>query len=206
MNVYEIKNTIVKVSSTDSPINDTLRVRRILGTPDFVLLPSFPKSVSMKLLIWNCRGAGNKAFRRTMKELEKTHKPSIIVLMVTKVELSSIGLFFNKLGFTASSHVDPVGRSGRIWILWDPFRATVMVFNVNAQVIHAKIKFNKYSDWILSNIYGSPNPRLRDTLWENLEAVAQNMKDPWLLEGDFNDIASQWEKRNFNSNPSLVRT
>ncbi|KAI7988696.1 hypothetical protein LOK49_LG13G00608 [Camellia lanceoleosa] len=190
MNVYGIKNTIVKVSSTGSPVNDKLRVKRILGTPDFVLLPSFPKSISMKLLIWNCRSASNKAFRRTMKKLEKTHKPFIIVLMETKVELSSMGLFFNKLGFTTSSHVDPVGRSGRIWILWDLFCATVMALDVNAQVIHAKIKRDKYSDWILLAIYGSPNPWLRDTLGENLEAVAQNMKDPWLLEGDFNDIAS----------------
>lgn len=93
---------------------DHIRVRKILGTPDYVPLLSFPKFVSMKLLIWNCKGAGNKAFKHTMKELERNHKPSIIVLMETKVELSSMVLFFSKLGFIASSHVDPVGRSGGI--------------------------------------------------------------------------------------------
>lgn len=179
---------------------------KILGTPDYVPLPSFPKAVSMKLLIWNCRGAGNKAFKRTLKELEKNHKPSIIVLMETKVDLSSMGLFFNKLGFTASSHVDPVGKSGGIWVLWDPFRVTVKALDVNAQVIHAKIQRDGYSDWILSTIYASPNLRLRDTLWENLEAVAQNMNQHWPAAGDFNDFAMQSEKRSFSSNSNAVRT
>ncbi|KAI7989214.1 hypothetical protein LOK49_LG13G00063 [Camellia lanceoleosa] len=160
----------------------------------------------MKLLIWNCRGAGNKAFKRTMKELEKNHKPSIIVLMETKVVLSSMGLFFNKLGFTASSHVDPVGRSGGIWVLWDPFRVTVKALEVNAQVIHAKIQRDGYSDWILSAIYASPNPLLRDNLWENLEEVARNVNQPWLAAGDFNDIAVQSEKRSFSTNPNVART
>lgn len=87
-----------------------------------------------------------------------------------------------------------------------PFVPQFMALDVNAQVIHVMIKRDNYLDWILSAIYASPNPRLKDTFWENLEAVAQNMKDSWLLAGDFNDIASQGEKRSFNSNPSLVQT
>ncbi|KAI8020966.1 hypothetical protein LOK49_LG03G00982 [Camellia lanceoleosa] len=114
INPYDIKNISVRVSSINSVVYDHMRVRQILETSDYVSLPSFPKAVLMKLLIWNCKGAGNKAFNCTMKELEKNHKPSIIVLMETKVELSSMGSFFNNLGFTASSHVDPVGRSGGI--------------------------------------------------------------------------------------------
>ncbi|KAI8001392.1 hypothetical protein LOK49_LG09G02886 [Camellia lanceoleosa] len=89
-----------------------------------------------------------------MKELKKNHRPSIIVLMETKIDLSSMGSFFNKLGFTASSHVDPVGRSGGIWVLWDPFKATVKALEVNAQVIHAKIQRDNHVDWVLSAVYG----------------------------------------------------
>ncbi|XP_028109540.1 uncharacterized protein LOC114308198 [Camellia sinensis] len=159
----------------------------------------------MKLLIWNCRGAGNKIFRRTLKELVQNYKPLILALMETKAELSAMGQFFNKLGFTASSHVDPVGRSGGIWILWDPFRATIKALEVNAQFIHAKIQRDNHSDWILSSIYVSPNPRVRDNLWENLEAAADNINHPWLMAGDFNDITSQGEKRSFSTNHSKWR-
>ncbi|KAL7210180.1 hypothetical protein ACSBR1_031694 [Camellia fascicularis] len=141
-----------------------------------------------------------------MKELVHTHKPSIMVLMETKVELSFMGQFFNKMGFTASSHVDPVGCTGGIWVLWDPFRVTVKALEVNAQFIHAKVQRDNFEDWILSAIYASPNPKNRDLLWENLEATADNMTSPWLVAGDFNDIASQNEKRSFSTNISQART
>ncbi|XP_028105122.1 uncharacterized protein LOC114304168 [Camellia sinensis] len=147
-----------------------------------------------------------KVFRRTMKELEKNHKPSIIVMMETKIDLSSMGSFFNKLGFTASSHIDPVGKSGGIWVLWDLFKATVKALEVNAQVIHAKIQRDNHADWILSAVYASPIPRNHDLLWANLESIANNMNLPWLVAGDFNDIASQGEKRSLSPTFSHART
>ncbi|KAL7194946.1 hypothetical protein ACSBR1_035203 [Camellia fascicularis] len=194
MNHYRNKNTIVRISSMKSDVFNRLKMRKILGTPDFGPHPVLPNSVVMKLLIWNYRGADNKAFKRTIEELEKTHRPSIVGLMETK--------FFNKLGFTASSHVDLVGRSGRIWALWDPFRMTVETLEVNALFIHVKIKRDNFEDWILSAIYASPNPRNRDLFWENLKATVDNMNFHWLVTGDFNEIASQSEKRSFSTNAS----
>ncbi|KAL7175173.1 hypothetical protein ACSBR2_028888 [Camellia fascicularis] len=108
-------------------------------------------------------GAGNKVFKRNLREIISNHKPSIVVLMETKVQLSSMGLFFNKLGFTASTHVDPV-------------------------------------------IYASPNPRSRDALWNNLESMADNISEPWLVAGDFNDFTNLNEKRRFSTNQDQVRT
>ncbi|KAI7979491.1 hypothetical protein LOK49_Contig323G00002 [Camellia lanceoleosa] len=141
-----------------------------------------------------------------MKELEKTRRSSIMVLMETKVELSSMEQFFNKLGFTALSHVDLVGRSGGIWVLWDPFRATVETLEVNALFIHAKIKRDNFEDWILSTIYASFNPSNKVLFWENLEATVDNMNSHWLVVGDFNDIAFQSEKRSFSINANQTRT
>ncbi|KAI7996682.1 hypothetical protein LOK49_LG10G00691 [Camellia lanceoleosa] len=146
MNPYSSKNTIVRLSSINSDVFDRLKVRKILGTPDFGPLSLFPNSMSMKLLICNCKRAGNKVFKRTIKELVQIHKPSILALMETKVELSSMGQFFNKMRFTASSHVDPVGHSGGIWVLWDPFRVTVKALEVNTQFIHAKVQRDNFED------------------------------------------------------------
>ncbi|KAI8031966.1 hypothetical protein LOK49_LG01G02988 [Camellia lanceoleosa] len=106
----------------------------------------------MKMLVWNCRGAGNSVFKRNMRKLLKCHNPSIIVLMETKVQFSFMGLFFNNLGFTASTYVDPVGKCRGIWLLWDPFKVTVMALEANPQVIHTKIKRDHFPDWILSAI------------------------------------------------------
>ncbi|KAL7223854.1 hypothetical protein ACSBR1_025335 [Camellia fascicularis] len=131
-------------------------IRGYLKLNDHEPLPSH-NIPSMDLLVWTCRGAGNKRFKRNLRELVQIHKPDIIVLMETKVELTTIRMFFNCMGFTTSTHVDPVGQSGGIWMLW--------------------------------------KPTVRDELWDHLEALAQTMKEPWLVAGDFNDFTSANEKR-----------
>ncbi|KAL7201936.1 hypothetical protein ACSBR1_033598 [Camellia fascicularis] len=129
----------------------------------------------MKMLVWNCRGGGNSVFKRTLRELLKNHNPTIIVLMETKVSLSSMGPFFNNLSFTTSTFVDPVGKCGGLWLLWDPFKMTVMALDANPQVIYAKIKCDHFLNWILSAVYANPNPKNRDTLWDNLESMDDNI-------------------------------
>ncbi|KAI8032254.1 hypothetical protein LOK49_LG01G01900 [Camellia lanceoleosa] len=81
---YGTTNHSILIGSTRAMVNDRLRVRKILRTPDFSPLPQYPNSSSMKMLVWNCRGAGNSVFKRTLRELLKSHNPSIIVLMETK--------------------------------------------------------------------------------------------------------------------------
>ncbi|XP_028089827.1 uncharacterized protein LOC114290144 [Camellia sinensis] len=177
-----------------------------MGTPDFCPLPLYLNLSSMKMLVWNCHGAGNSVFKRTIRDLLKSHNPSIIVLIETKVQLSSMGLFFNNLGFAASTFVDPVGKCGGIWLLWDPFKVIVLALDANPQVIYVKIKRDHFPNWILSVVYARPNPTKRDTLWENLESMEDNMSEPWLAVGDFNDFASQNEKRSFVPSHSHART
>lgn len=103
-----------------SALDDYKRVNHIMGQPDFNTPPELPNKGSMNLLIWNCQGAGNNTFKRNIWDLIRNHKPDMIILMETKVTLSSMGMFFNNLGFTASSSVDPNGRAGGIWLLWEP--------------------------------------------------------------------------------------
>ncbi|KAL7177603.1 hypothetical protein ACSBR2_030877 [Camellia fascicularis] len=115
-------------------------------------------------------GAGNARFRRNLRELVRLHQPDMMVLMETKVEISSMGMFFNNLGYTASTHVDPIGRSGGIWLLWNPSQLNVRVQNASSQIITATISRQDYPDWVLSAIYASPNIRLRDELWNDFAA------------------------------------
>ncbi|KAI8003574.1 hypothetical protein LOK49_LG08G00786 [Camellia lanceoleosa] len=89
-------------------------VRGILGLSPSEPLPEFPNRSSMNIMLWNCQGAGNKIFRRYFKEIIRTHRPNGVALFETKVLFSSMGLFFNNLGYTASTIVDPVGRVGGI--------------------------------------------------------------------------------------------
>ncbi|KAL7211640.1 hypothetical protein ACSBR2_014486 [Camellia fascicularis] len=100
----------------------------------------------MDLLVWNCRKADNKRFKRNLRELVQIHKSDIIVLMETKVELIAIGMFFNCMKFTASTHVDPVSRSGGIWMLWKLTVVNVRVVEASSQQITATISRQDYQD------------------------------------------------------------
>ncbi|KAI7989348.1 hypothetical protein LOK49_LG13G02622 [Camellia lanceoleosa] len=97
---------------------------------------------------------------------------------VPPIKMSSMDILLwncmgaGNLGFPASAHVDPIGRSGGIWVLWDPSQANVRVMEANSQMITATISRQDYPDWVLSVVYASPNSRLRDELWEVLKSVA----------------------------------
>ncbi|XP_028105054.1 uncharacterized protein LOC114304080 [Camellia sinensis] len=114
-------------------------------------------------------------------------------------------MFFNCMGFTASAHVDLVGRSGSIWMLWNPILVNVRVVEGSSQQITTTISRQDYQDWLLSAVYASPNARKRDELWDHLEAIAQSMKEPWLVASDFNDFTSASEKRGlYQSNSQSI--
>ncbi|KAI8021640.1 hypothetical protein LOK49_LG03G03414 [Camellia lanceoleosa] len=194
---------LVIVKSKLSMEENQLRVRDILGAPENSDLPNITQMSVMDMLFWNCRGAGNNKFRRTLKDLITMHKPDLLVLMETKVDLSSMGMFFNSLGYSASSHVDPIGRSGGIWMLWNINNVNVRVSKANSQMILATISKQNYPDWMLAAVYASPNPRIRDELWDSLETIAQTNQLPWLLVGDFNDHASPEEKRSYSTTQNL---
>lgn len=157
----------------------------------------------LDILVWNCRGAGNSKFKRNFSELMKTHKPGVVALLETKVSLDSMGIFFKSLGLKGSVHVDPTGRVGGIWLLWDPDTVSVNTTEISNQVIHATIKKDAFEDWVFSAVYASPNHTTRETLWEELVTKAAIMNSPWLLAGDMNETTSATECQ---SSSNVVRT
>ncbi|KAI8007760.1 hypothetical protein LOK49_LG07G03709 [Camellia lanceoleosa] len=194
-----------QMASMRSIDQDHRRIHSILKNLASDPLPHYPSMDSMKILIWNCRRAGNNIFKRNLRELLNIHKPEILVFMETKVPFSSLGNFFNNLGFSASTVVDPVGKIGGIWMLWDTAHVNVRTSSVSNQYIQATIHREDYEEWIFSAVYASPNPVNRDTLWEDLERTAANMNQPWLVAGDFNDFTDLSERRSFSPNHTSTR-
>lgn len=146
-------------------------LRNILHPPGFPPPPLDSNFLmdGYKILIWNCRGAGNDRFKNNFREIVRQHSPEIVAILEPKVSLQTMGFFFRNLGFTRDTYTDPNGRSSGIWVLWDPSKVTVFTIDVKPQVIHVKIRKNGYEDWILSALYASPNPRLREILWDDLK-------------------------------------
>ncbi|KAL7192062.1 hypothetical protein ACSBR2_024000 [Camellia fascicularis] len=165
---------MVHVKPTKPLEDDQRSVRNILGLSETEDWPNLKVS-AMDMIIWNCRGAGNVRFWRTLRELVSLHKPDMLILIETKVELNTMDMSFNNLEYTASTHVDSIGRSGSIWLLWNPSQANVRVHDATSQMITATISRQEYPDWVLSAVYASLNIIMRDELWNGLEAIAQNI-------------------------------
>ncbi|KAL7230437.1 hypothetical protein ACSBR2_008839 [Camellia fascicularis] len=115
----------MQMASMRSKNQDHRRIRSIIKALVTNPLPNYPTMDSLTMMFWNCREAGNNAFKHNMHELIKSHKPAILILMETKIPYSSMGTFFNNMGFTAATIVDPIGRSGGIWLFWNTTQVTI---------------------------------------------------------------------------------
>ncbi|KAI8017227.1 hypothetical protein LOK49_LG04G01451 [Camellia lanceoleosa] len=136
---------IVLVKPAKAMEEDQKNVKSILGLSEVENWPTIPMS-SIDLLIWNCRGASNDRFRRNLHDLVQMYKLDMLILMETKVELNKMGMIFNNFRYTASTHVDPIGRSGGIWLLWNPNQVNVRVNEACSQMITATITRQEYPD------------------------------------------------------------
>ncbi|KAI8019049.1 hypothetical protein LOK49_LG04G00938 [Camellia lanceoleosa] len=195
----------IQIASMRAVEADHKRIRSILKDWVTDSLLTFPSIDLLKLLIWNCRGAGHKTFKCNLVEILRSHKPEILILMETKLAFSKMGNFFNHLGFTASTIVDPIGKVGGIWILWDTNHVNVRASSFGPQVIHATIHKEDYEEWVLAVVYASPNPLLRENFWNELKEVANSMEKPWLVAKDFNDYGNQSERRSYSTNQSSTK-
>ncbi|KAI8011578.1 hypothetical protein LOK49_LG06G01909 [Camellia lanceoleosa] len=129
----------VQMASLRSRDQDHRCIRCIILGLDTDPLPKYPIMNSLNILVWNCYRAGNSAFKRNMRELISNHKPEILLLMETKVPFSSMGNFFNTMGFIAATIADLVGRACGIWLLWDTAHVSIRASIVTNQVIQATI-------------------------------------------------------------------
>ncbi|CAD5314643.1 unnamed protein product [Arabidopsis thaliana] len=82
---------------------------------------------------------------------------------------------------------------GRIWIVWDP-SVSVLVFSRTDQLMVCSIKILDIAQsFAVTFVYGRNNEAERRSLWDDttrLSASSPLCNSPWLLVGDFNQIAS----------------
>ncbi|KAA8520194.1 hypothetical protein F0562_014450 [Nyssa sinensis] len=93
-----------------------------------------------KVLIWNCRGAGDPKVEHMIKALCQEHKPAIVLLLETRTTGFEADRVIRGTGFSSSYRVDPVGFSGGTWLLWSEEHVQIDVRST-AQQIHATVEF-----------------------------------------------------------------
>ncbi|KAL8168195.1 hypothetical protein V2J09_009694 [Rumex salicifolius] len=170
------------------------------GTPtnlDTILRSLFPMK-NNNILFWNSRGAGGAAFLSTIRELIRSHDPSVVALVETHVSSGRADLVCRSIGFDGVLRVDADGFAGGIWLLWRTDLVTVTPISLDPQHITVEINRQGEIPWVLSAVYASPNYYRRDQLWSTLGDFARANNRPWLIGGDFNATLDSTE-RTYNS-------
>ncbi|RYQ83276.1 hypothetical protein Ahy_B10g101925 [Arachis hypogaea] len=112
----------------------------------------------------------------------------ITVLMETRCSRMQAQSMIRRLGFHFSRVEETKGFSGGIWILWKDL-------DLSINYIHIEVKQSNKDSWLLTTIYTSPQEANGRVLWTELKAMAQNIKEEWLMVEDYNEIADLLEKK-----------
>lgn len=150
------------------------------------------------------QGCGEPPHGEPCKFLLNSRKVDAICFMETKTKnVTKITHMGMKLGFTRSFMVYPLGFAGGLLLLWNPDTIDLDIVGHASQVIHGIAKGLGGKVTRISFAYVRPNPRAKDIFWSDCRAYANQMEDPWIIIGDFNDIASdddQWGSERINCN------
>jgi len=114
----------------------------------------------MKTLCWNCRGIGDPATVRELRDLVERSSPLILCLVETQLPKNRVeGLRFS-LGFDFSFGVSSSGRSGGICIFWKN-SLDISIKNFSQYHVDAWVKEPQKDHCRLSCFYGEANRSLR---------------------------------------------
>ncbi|KAG5582326.1 hypothetical protein H5410_052953 [Solanum commersonii] len=93
---------------------------------------------SMKILLWNCRGAHNGNFMSNMRALMEYHNPTMLALTETRMEDHN-GIL-EALDYTDVIQVPAAVYSRGITLFWRNTEITIEPFVLTEQEIHATIE------------------------------------------------------------------
>ena len=96
----------------------------------------------MKILVWNCTGAGNPNLCRNFTDMVCSHCPSIAIILETSISGQRVDSVSYSLGFDNVCRSDADRFRGCIWILWNARDITLSILSVNDQSIHAFVQVN----------------------------------------------------------------
>ncbi|XP_021837638.2 uncharacterized protein [Spinacia oleracea] len=145
-------------------------------------------------MVWNMHGAGSTTFVNTLKELVRTHRPNVLVLVETHMGGAQATKIAYVLGYMGHTRVDAMGISGGIWVFWKPELVKVKPIIKHNQ--HITIDISRVGDtpWYFTTVYASLDPVKRKELWDDLKNFASTHNKPWLVASDFNDTRTTSER------------
>lgn len=127
-------------------------------------------------------------FRRDFRDMKNSHNPDLVILTKTRLSGDRASSIISNLGFEGFFKVDAMGFSRGIWVLWNPHKTFVDFISSSFHEILLTVKVNNKTS-LLTALYGSTYFAVRKNIWLNLSRFSETINLPWLIMGDFNEIA-----------------
>ncbi|TYG40901.1 hypothetical protein ES288_D12G131400v1 [Gossypium darwinii] len=147
----------------------------------------------MKFLSWNCRGLGNSAKIRKLKQLLAVNNPDIIFLSETKMSATDFRRVQNNCRLQNGLAVNSEGRSGGLALMWRD-GMNVSIQNYSKHHIDSMVRLENNKTIRVTGFYGHANPNRRRSSWDILRRVGESVREEWVIGGDFNAILNDAEK------------
>lgn len=147
------------------------------------------------MFVWNCRGACFWDFVSAAKQYMDNYKPNMCAFLETRSSSINAGTKLRKLGSDKWICSENDGYAGGIWVAWKSNMLGVSSVEIDFQYIHIKINCEGRSDWLATFAYTSPCEDLKNIFWNNMIRIAREVRGPWLVIGDLNDILNANKKK-----------
>lgn len=142
------------------------------------------------IISWNVRGINNVGKCHEVISRLKKMNPAMAILIETRVKPNNAKKVLNKFGKKWKLIDNYVNHNNdRIWILWNETRIKVINHGSSSQFTHYSIHYlnGDLKIWC-TTIYALNKLEQRKKLWEDIKHIHNNIKDPWFLMGDFNNV------------------
>ncbi|KAI9117576.1 hypothetical protein K1719_011742 [Acacia pycnantha] len=151
-------------------------------------------------------GAVNKRLLRNLRSVWKGTPPDLLFIVESIGDSKSKFSCFLSIGYDGLAVIPCVGRSGGIVAAWRSEKIEVNVVLSNRQFFHMKCTAVGAPEFFLTVVYVVPSPSMKQALWLDLRNIALSMSSPWVVVGDFNDIALSTKRTGgFDLNFSRMR-
>lgn len=141
----------------------------------------------MSLLVWNCRGLGNRHTIRALEKVVTSEDLILIFLTETKFFVSKMEEVKERVKRSQGLVVSSVGRSGGLALLWKP-SLIVDIQSCSESHIDAIIKPKGESEeWRFTGFCGNRETSKRIESWQLLKRLSSGNSLPWVCVGDFNE-------------------
>lgn len=89
--------------------------------------------------------------------------------------------------------VDAVGCKGHLALMWRD-KTDVQIQSYSNNQVEALVSMRKMEPIRFTGFYGFSILSQRQTTWELLRNLSKNVKEDWIIGGDFNEIMDENEK------------